>query len=73
MKFYVNGVAVPTIGDICMDTLMLDITGTDIKIGDEVTLFGENPHPAELANELGTIIYEIFTSVSSRIDRVITE
>lgn len=73
IKFYVNGTAVPTIGNICMDTFMLDVTGSNAQIGDEVTIFGENPHPAILAKELNTITYEIFASVSSRIERVITD
>ncbi len=73
IKFYVNDIAVPTIGNICMDTFMIDITDTNVKIGDQVTLFGEKPHPSVLAKELDTITYEIFTSVSSRVKRVVTE
>jgi len=73
IKFYVNGKAVPTIGNICMDAFMLDITNTDVKIGDEVTIFGENPRPEVLAKQLDTITYEIFTSVSSRVERVVTK
>ena len=36
--FLVNGVRVPTIGNICMDMCMLDVTGVDVKVGDTVTL-----------------------------------
>lgn len=73
IKFYVNGTAVPTIGNICMDTFMLNITDANVQIGDEVTIFGENPHPEILAKELNTITYEVFASVSSRVERVVTE
>lgn len=73
IKFYVNGSAVPTIGNICMDTFMLDITGVDVKIGDEVTIFGETPDPAILAKLLDTITYEIFTSVSTRVEKVVVQ
>ncbi|MDZ4059033.1 MAG: alanine racemase, partial [Bacteroidales bacterium] len=73
ISFMVNGVLVPTLGNICMDTFMLDVTGADVEPGDEVTIFGNNPHPSHLAKRLNTISYEILTSVSTRIERVITD
>ena len=69
--FTVNGHRVPTIGNICMDMSMLDVTGLDVKVGDTVTIFGENPTISELAEILGTIPYEILTSVPRRIERII--
>ena len=69
--FSVNGHRVPTIGNICMDMTMLDVTGVDVKVGDTVTIFGDNPTVSELADTLGTIPYEILTSVPRRIERVI--
>ena len=71
-SFLLNGQRVPTIGNICMDMCMLDITGVDAEVGDTVTVFGENPTASEIAGILGTIPYEIFTSVPRRIERVIT-
>ena len=50
---------------------MLDITGIDAQVGDTVTIFGEDPTASELASILGTIPYEIFTSVPRRIERVV--
>ena len=70
-SFMVNGHRVPTIGNICMDMTMLDVTGLDVKVGDTVTIFGEEPTITELANILGTIPYEILTSVPRRIERII--
>ena len=70
-SFSLNGHRVPTIGNICMDMCMLDITGVDAKVGDTVTIFGDDPTASELAGILGTIPYEILTSVPRRIDRVI--
>lgn len=70
-SFLLNGHRVPTIGNICMDMCMLDITGVEAKVGDTVTIFGEDPTVCELAHILGTIPYEILTSVPRRIDRVI--
>ena len=69
--FTVNGHRVPTIGNICMDMCMLDVTGVDVKVGDTVTIFGEDPSISDLANVLGTIPYEILTSVPRRIERVV--
>jgi alanine racemase len=72
-RFMLNGHLVPTIGNICMDMSMLDITGVDAKVGDTVTIFGENPSVEELAQTLGTIPYEILTSVPRRIERVVID
>lgn len=69
--FSVNGHRVPTIGNICMDMTMLDVTGVDVKVGDTVTIFGDSPTVSEVAETLGTIPYEILTSVPRRIERVI--
>lgn len=71
--FSVNGHRVPTIGNICMDMCMLDVTGLDVKVGDTVTIFGEDPTISELASILGTIPYEILTSVPRRIERIIVK
>ncbi|MCM1178368.1 MAG: alanine racemase [Clostridium sp.] len=70
-SFMLNGHRVPTIGNICMDMCMLDITGVKANVGDTVTVFGEDPTASEIAEALGTIPYEVFTSVPRRIDRVV--
>ena len=54
-----------------MDMCMLDVTGVDVEVGDTVTVFGEDPTVDELASILGTIPYEVMTSIPRRIDRVI--
>ena len=70
-SFMVNGHRVPTIGNICMDMTMLDVTGVDAKVGDTVTIFGDDPTVTDLAKILDTIPYEILTSVPRRIERII--
>lgn len=70
-SFSVNGHRVPTIGNICMDMTMLDVTGLDVKVGDTVTIFGEDPTVGEISEILGTIPYEVLTSVPRRIERII--
>jgi alanine racemase len=69
-KVVVNGQVAPTIGDICMDMAMIDVTGLDVSEGDTVELFGKDQHVSELARQAGTIPYEILTSVPERVKRV---
>ena len=71
--FSVCGKRVPTIGNICMDMCMLDVTGTDAAVGDVVTIFGDDPTASELADILGTIPYEIMTSLPRRVDRMVVK
>ncbi|MDR1258541.1 MAG: bifunctional UDP-N-acetylmuramoyl-tripeptide:D-alanyl-D-alanine ligase/alanine racemase [Tannerellaceae bacterium] len=60
----------PVIGNVCMDTTMIDVTGTDAVEGDQVIIFGE-PYPVtRLAARLNTIPYEILTTISTRVKRV---
>lgn len=72
-SFEVNGKLAPTIGNICMDMCMIDVTGIDAKVGDTVTIFGDRPTAADLAKILDTIPYEIFTSIPARVERVVKE
>lgn len=61
----------PIVGRVCMDSCMIDVTGIDCKEGDEVVVFGgEGGSVEEMAQRLGTITYEIMTSVSSRVKRI---
>jgi alanine racemase len=66
----VNGQRVPTIGSICMDMTMLDVTGMDLKEGDEVIIFGNENDLNSVADKIGTIPYEVLTSISQRVKRV---
>lgn len=65
----VRGKRCPIVGNVCMDQAMVDITGADAQPGDSVEIFGEHITIDELANKLGTISYEILTSVSRRVNR----
>lgn len=53
-----------------MDACMVDVTGLDVQVGDEVEIFGKHIPVTELSDKLGTIPYEILTSVSHRVRRV---
>ena len=66
----VRGKRCPVVGNVCMDLAMIDVTGTDACEGDEATIFGDRLPLTELADKLGTITYEVLTSVSRRVKRV---
>lgn len=66
----VNGHRCPTVGNICMDICMIDVTDVDCRPGDKVEIFGPSIPVEELSDVLDTIPYEILTSVSSRVKRV---
>ena len=69
-EVWVRGKRCPVVGNVCMDQAMVDVTGTDARPGDIAEVFGEHMPLQELADKLGTITYEILTSVSRRVQRV---
>ena len=66
----VNGQKAPYVGNICMDVCMIDVTDIDCKEGDKVVIFGDDLPVTVLSDILGTIPYEILTSVSNRVKRI---
>ena len=70
-KVLVGGVLCPTIGNVCMDACMIDVTEVaDPKAGDPVVIFGAEACPLEsMAEACDTIPYEILTGLSLRIQR----
>jgi alanine racemase len=70
-KMYVNGHLAPVVGTVCMDMTMIDVTGIPgVKEGGEVVVFGKELPVQQLADWMGTIPYEVMTSVSHRVTRV---
>ena len=69
-EVWVRGKRCPVVGNVCMDQAMVDVTGADARPGDIAEVFGEHMPLQELADKLGTITYEILTSVSRRVQRV---
>ena len=67
----INGYLAPTIGAVCMDMCMVDVTGIpQIRVGDEAIIFGPD-HPVELlASAARTIPYEILTGIGQRVHRI---
>ncbi len=69
-KVFLKDCIVPVIGNICMDMCMIDVTGLQISVGDEVELMGEHVLVSDIAESIGTIPYEILTGISQRVKRV---
>lgn len=75
ISFLLHGKRVPQIGRICMDMCMVDVTDVpEAKVGDVVTVFGEDGGESisvdDLANQLGTISYEVLCGINKRIPRI---
>lgn len=70
----IGGRRVPFAGNICMDQSMVNVTGMDVKVGDEVVLIGrqggETITPEEIAPLRGTINYEVPIMFLRRVPRV---
>ena len=58
------------IGNVSMDSFMIDITNVSCEIGDQVEIFGPNISVNDLANKIDTIPYEIYSTLNRRIKRV---
>lgn len=67
---YINGKRAKTLGRICMDMCMVDVSDISCQEGDEVVLFENANQIQEWADIAETIPYEILTSLSQRIKRV---
>lgn len=66
----IKGKKAPTVGTICMDMCMVDVTGMDVREGDEAIVFGQDPSLQQLAENIGTIPYELLTSIGRRVKRL---
>jgi alanine racemase len=67
---YIRGHYCPTVGNVCMDMIMVDVSEMDVHEKDAVEIIGEHQTIEELALKMGTIPYEVMTHFSPRIHRV---
>jgi len=67
---YINGSFCKTIGNVCMDMCMIDVTDITCNEGDEVIIFENASQINMLATALNSIAYEVLTNVSARVKRV---
>ena len=69
----INGKRAKTVGIVCMDLIMVDVTNIPCNVGDVVELFGSNITIQELALKAKTIPYEILTNIGPRVERVMVD
>ena len=69
-RVFINNAIYPTIGNICMDMLFIDISNSNLNINDRVEIFGNNHSIFNMADAANTIPYEIISSISNRVVRV---
>ena len=73
-SFEIKGHLCPTVGTICMDMCMVDISEfPDISLGDIAIAFGGKIQLYDLAKQAETIPYELMTNISERVKRVYVE
>lgn len=72
-KVLINGCLAPIVGRICMDQMMVDVTGLRVKCDDEVILIGERYTADDMAHDIGTIGYEVVCGISKRVPRLYNE
>jgi alanine racemase len=66
----IHGKKAHTVGNICMDMFMADVTEIACTEGDEVMIIGPEITLESIAEMLQTIPYEVLTSLSQRVKRV---
>ncbi len=68
----INGQKCPIVGSICMDQMMVDVSGieNEIKIGELASIIGDGQTADDLAADAGTCMHEIISSIADRVDRV---
>ena len=75
-KVLIKGHGVPIVGRVSMDQAAVDITDlkSDIRRGEKVILIGKSGEEKlvaeEVAEQLGTISYEVVSAISSRVSRI---
>lgn len=66
----IGGKRAKVIGSVCMDQLMVDVTDVPCKAGDEAILMGGGIDFNTVAEQVGTIHYELICGISKRVPRI---
>jgi alanine racemase len=68
----INGVKVPVVGSVCMDSIMINVSGVkDVKVGTDVYLWDNELYTIEeMADSIGTVNYDIIASMMPRVKRI---
>ena len=70
---WIKGTCCKVVGRVCMDMIMVNVTGVLVQEGDHVEIIGENQTMEDFASQMETIPYEVMTSFSRRVHRVYLE
>lgn len=70
---YVKKTLVPLVGRVSMDMITVDITGLDVKIGDEAELWGKYVPVTKIARDAETISYELLCSAGNAVPKKFIE
>ena len=66
----INGTRCPIVGNICMDQMMADVSGLDVRQGDEAVLMGEGYTADDIAEAAGTCMHDVISSIGPRVERI---
>jgi alanine racemase len=69
-KVFINGALCPVVGNVCMDMTMVDVSNVECLAGDEVEVIGDHIDMKTFSSYLGTIPYEVMTSINKRVSRI---
>lgn len=74
----INSMRAPIVGRVCMDYVMCDVSDIAVaRVGDRATLIGAQGDDViraeEVADWLGTSVYEVLTSIGGRVGRLAVE
>ncbi|MFD2257921.1 alanine racemase [Luteolibacter algae] len=70
-EVFIDGKRYPILGRVTMDQLMVALPDdSSIRSGAEVELFGTNIPAMEVAEHAGTIVWEVFTGITPRVERI---
>ncbi len=69
----INNTQAYIIGNVCMDMIMVDVTDIDCREGDEVIIFDTKYSASKVAENSGTISYELLTAISPRVKRIVID
>lgn len=69
----IRGEACPTLGRVTMDQIMVDVSALpEVRSGDEVLLFGGMQSVSDVARLAGTIAWDVFVGLGTRLPRIYT-
>ena len=66
---FIQGVFCPTVGNVCMDMIMVDVSHLSVQAGAEVEIIGQHQSVEALSSLMETIPYELMTGISQRVYR----